>query len=162
MLTLERITTEYCHTQDRIRLAAEAADGSLLTLWLTNRLANRLLPHLMQWLEQQGSEQQIEQLQAILQHQAEHQVTPQQPVPAQAGQHILIQSIDITSSQEQLLLTFQPLEGESSRLAFTPTPLRQWLSILRHTYLQADWTFSSWPLWLQEGEQVHSTPTTLH
>ena len=48
---LQRITTAYDPEQDRMRLDGERADGSTLTLWLTQRLLKHLLPALWQWLE---------------------------------------------------------------------------------------------------------------
>ena len=39
---LQRITTAYDPEQDRMRLDGERADGSTLTLWLTQRLLKHL------------------------------------------------------------------------------------------------------------------------
>lgn len=40
--TLQRITTEYIEAEDRIRLAGEAGEKTMV-LWLTQRFLNRLI-----------------------------------------------------------------------------------------------------------------------
>ena len=52
-MQLQRITTEYLDTEDRIRLCAESAPNQTVVLWLTQRLLHRLVPHTLGWIEQQ-------------------------------------------------------------------------------------------------------------
>ena len=54
MKSLQRITTEYSETEDRIRLSGELAAGEVMILWLTQRLFNHLVYHLCGWLEKQA------------------------------------------------------------------------------------------------------------
>lgn len=49
---LQRVTTSYVDSEDRLRLAGETAQGEAVVLWLTQRLLARLLPIFFQWLEQ--------------------------------------------------------------------------------------------------------------
>ena len=49
---LQRVTTSYVDSEDRMRLAGETAQGQAVVLWLTQRLLARLLPIFFRWLEQ--------------------------------------------------------------------------------------------------------------
>lgn len=49
---LQRVTTSYVDSEDRLRLAGETPQGEAVVLWLTQRLLARLLPIFFQWLEQ--------------------------------------------------------------------------------------------------------------
>ena len=46
MAELQRCTTEYIATEDRLRLSGEIGTQSTVVLWLTQRLLNRLMPPL--------------------------------------------------------------------------------------------------------------------
>lgn len=52
---LERLTTRYSNTEDRICVAGELAGAKPMVLWLTQRLLLRLLPSLFEWLQAQES-----------------------------------------------------------------------------------------------------------
>ncbi|NCD15071.1 MAG: hypothetical protein EOL92_07550, partial [Bacteroidia bacterium] len=50
---LQRITTEFIASEDRIRLTGEVSEEETrasVVLWLTQRLLNRLVPRLCAWL----------------------------------------------------------------------------------------------------------------
>ena len=48
---LQRITTTYVDVEDRLRLTGVLANGTVVQLWLTQRLLGRLVPPLTSWLE---------------------------------------------------------------------------------------------------------------
>ena len=47
---LQRITTTYVDVEDRLRLTGVLANGTVVQLWLTQRLLGRLVPPLTSWL----------------------------------------------------------------------------------------------------------------
>jgi hypothetical protein len=49
---LQRVTTGYVDSEDRMRIAGETAQGDAVVLWLTQRMLARLLPVFFRWLEQ--------------------------------------------------------------------------------------------------------------
>jgi hypothetical protein len=142
VLDLQRITTDYIETEDRIRLVAEigAANTSsaayTLVLWLTRRLLDRLIPHLTLWLEQQqGNVPRLDILHSFVQQTAERQLEPESPVSIkQNTQHWLVETVDIRTGTEQLQLTFKNAARQAASLNLAATPLRQWLSILHQQY----------------------------
>ena len=90
---LQRITTEYIDREDRIRLTGELAAGTVVVLWLTQRLVNRLVPHLTAWLDRQvtpasnipsvqARHQDI--VQSFAQQAARVQLAPEAPVRVEA------------------------------------------------------------------------------
>lgn len=141
---LQRITTEYVDSEDRIRLCGELAPNQSLVLWLTQRLLNRLLPHLLGWLEQQvgvsgavGADVRAEVVNGFAQQAALAAMEHQSPVQAHSAQSAwLVHEVDVTVNQEVMRLTFkgqtcsdpsaQTLEASVTMQAL---PLRQWLSI---------------------------------
>ena len=48
---VRRFTTEYVIPEDRIRIALERQDDTLVVLWLTRRLMVRLVPQILKVLE---------------------------------------------------------------------------------------------------------------
>ena len=48
MHQLQRVTTEYVDSEDRIRISGSCVDDGLVQLWLTRRLMDRLLPMVLQ------------------------------------------------------------------------------------------------------------------
>jgi hypothetical protein len=147
--TLQRITTEYSELEDRLRLSGETNDGKVV-IWLTQRLAKRLLPLLLQWLERQHTvprrsvslfnfSQQI--LQAV----------GTTPLPSMSW---LATSIDISTSDKLVVLTFKNDAGQTARFSLTTAVLRQWLEILHETYLYAGWPMDVWPAWMVGGASV--------
>ena len=54
MIHLQRITTEYVNTEDRIRLSGEVEENTSIVLWLTQRLLAQLITHLFRLIEKQS------------------------------------------------------------------------------------------------------------
>lgn len=155
MTGLQRITTEYVDTEDRIRLAGELTAGEVLTLWLTQRLLNRLIPHLCRWLEQHTGNAPLAELrQEIAQQKVRSELEPQAPVRAGAQvQGVLIHSVDLKAAKAGMALLFKDVAGqEVARLQLPRKPLRQWLSILHGQYRLAAWPTCVWPAWVEEAQ----------
>lgn len=158
---LERITTEYIDTEDRIRISGEVGNDVPVVIWLTQRLLQRLLPMLLQWLENQNADMpHAEILQGFAQQAAKAELTPQAPVLAccDSTAWLVVLSVDVVQSEQAVSLTFYGGNGqEPVSLTLAATPLRQWLSIVYGAYLKAEWPIKIWPGWLQE-----SLPAVVH
>lgn len=180
-LPLQRFTTTYDTTQDRIGLIGQGGDnGPIHTLWLTQRLMRRLLPTLWQWLELNDAPQmdlgpatdaRATALHEMAQHAACTQLpgTAEQPVtPGPFSLQWLVCSVQLRASAQavELLLTNTqddnaplPLDHASAQLTFTAQPLRQWLAIVLQLYRQADWPLDQWPQWLASTADVPQAAT---
>lgn len=154
MTILQRITTEYIEAEDRICLAGEAGENTVV-LWLTQRLLNRLIPHLCQWLDQRvGTTLLTEVKQEFAQQKARAELEVQPPVRANAeAQSVLVHSVDLKPSCTGLGLNFKDVGGNViASLQLQPKPLRQWLNIVYDQYLQAAWPTSVWPTWVAKAK----------
>lgn len=152
---LQRITTEFIATEDRIRLAGEVsgeAAPASVALWLTLRLLNRLVPYLCEWLASGDKEAPIAELQQeFAQQKAQAELEPQAPVQvATQTQGNLVHSIDIQTSPGETVLTFKDKDEQIlATMKLTLLQLRQWLSILYNQYRQAGWPNTAWPAWME-------------
>lgn len=164
MTPLQRITTEYVESEDRIRISGEGADGHPMILWLTRRLLDRVVPHLVGWLEKQYADlPRADLMLSFAQEAAALQLMPEPPVPiAEGAPQFLVQIVDISPLPEDITIAFRGEPACAASIAFAATPLRQWLGILYQTYLAADWTLAAWPDWVApdsvasgEGHRVH-------
>jgi len=161
MIELQRVTTEYSETEDRLRLAGEAGAeaGSTVVLWLTQRLLNRLVPHLCQWLEQQSGHVPLAEVrQEFAQQLARAELEPQAPVQAATPtREALLHSVDLRSTNAAMGLVFKDAAGNSvASLRLEAKPLRQWLNIVYDQYRKAQWPTTVWPAWVAEA-----TPTPM-
>lgn len=160
---LQRITTEYIATEDRIRLAGETDEDAPLVVWLTQRLLKRLLPPLLRWLKQgEAGRQHADILRAFAQQAAKAEQLPQPPVrPGADSAAWVAQSVDVATAPHLLELTFRA--GEAGiRLPMDATLLRQWLAILYEADRQAEWALPQWPGWVRDGtEPTTSGPATI-
>lgn len=184
-LQLQRFTTTYDLSQDRIGLIGQGGDGGPVhTLWLTQRLARRLLPTLWQWLERHdtprtdlGTAQAAGLHAAALHEMAQQAACAQLPgekeppvTPGLFSRQWLVCSVQLRASShtvELLLNNAQddnaalPMDYACAQLTFTAQPLRQWLDILRQLHQQADWPLDQWPQWLTaaiDGPQAADRP----
>lgn len=173
MADLQRITTEYIDSEDRIRLSGELSPQSTVVLWLTQRLINRLLPHLLGWLEQQaGNGAMGELFQGFAQQAAMATLEQQPPVQsAPQSQALLVQAVNLAAAAEGVRLTFRcvgdmsaPEGSDAIGLTLHAQPLRQWLGILHTQYCKADWPLTGWPDWLTEAHTAtgHTSQAMLH
>lgn len=187
MTILQRITTEYIEAEDRIRLAGEAGENTVV-LWLTQRLLNRLVPYLCQWLEAhsgfgtagssattatgQARHADIGQgiAQSFAQQAAAAALAPQPPVQAtDPSTQALVHSVDVSTAQETVTLRFkgqgqeaanEQAETQAQELAqvgMNAVALRQWLGIVYQQYLRAEWSTHPWPQWMEESSGPEKT-----
>lgn len=169
MSMLQRITTEYVELEHRIRLSGELTSGNTVVLWLTQRLVNRLVPHLTAWLEQQvvpassipsvqAAHQDI--VQGFAQQAARAQLSPELPVRAAASlAGWRVDLVDITQSEEAMVLTFKGEAQAHATLTLAAQPLRQWLGIVYEQCLCGAWPTTMWPVWLEQTRVRSSLAT---
>ena len=173
MAELQRITTLFVDSEDRIRLAGEDAAGQSLVLWLTQRLLGRLLPHLFAWLERRASPPssnhadaaRAEVLQSFAQLAALAALEPQTPVPSHAPSGAwLVHSVDIASTDQVVMLSFKDAGGiaEPATLTLPEQALRQWLNILHDQYAAAEWPLTQWPEWVARPPTAPTHAALLH
>lgn len=153
MPNLERITTDYIETEDRVRLCGEVGRGQTQVIWLTQRLLQRLVPVLLRWLQRGGGDPlRAEVLHSFAQQTARAGLTPQKPVqPAPDSSAWLASSIDLKQFDQAVSLVFRGANAQEATLQMTDRQLRQWLSIVLRAYHKANWPQGLWPEWLQES-----------
>jgi len=174
MTTLQRITSEYIESEDRIRLTATTGARETLILWITQRLLIRLIGHFLKWLDKEapevarssavGSEAKSA-LQGMAQQSAAAKLQEQSAVTATSDSAtLLVKEIDIKMSEEVVLLVFKCHDGQRPELTFTIQQLRQWLGMIHRLWRQAEWPLSIWPEWMDDNQQANpvSSDSSLH
>ena len=166
MITLQRITSEYIESEDRIRLTATTDAEETLILWITQRLLIRLLGHFLNWLEKEAPEvarssvihnEANTALQEMAQQSAAANLKEQPAVtPTLNSAALLVNEIDIKMGEEAVQLVFKCNDGQNAALGFTIQQLRQWLRMIHSLWLQAEWPVSIWPDWMDDNQQVTS------
>ena len=126
MIHLQRITTEYVDTEDRIRLSGEVEENTSIVLWLTQRLLARLITHLLRLIEKQsldlgntGSANPAPAsslMQGFAQQVAQAELIPELPVQAAANaKSWLVLEVDFSLSPEgTLVLIFKREAGKAA------------------------------------------------
>ncbi len=171
MGALNRLTTKYIDTEDRIKLSGDRADGQELIIWLTQRLANRLVDHLTQWLEKQDvpvcsyavppkreagpdSDNRGKEKDSATPITSNQQQLGAADTVLQKPEIWLINSIDITRSSQGVRLIFKGKKPGQQIASFSMSAqsLSQWLDILYEQYGKAQWPVESWPRWMQAGQ----------
>lgn len=162
---LERVTTRYCHEQDRVRLAGELPGGDPVLLWLTQRLLRRLLRTLTVWLESHpehaaagfsaplGAAQALyaDTVQGFAQQAARAGIVRQLPVQVSGDSPAcLVHSVEIAATPQILRLVFCDAQRAVAGMELQARPLRQWLDILYEAWRQAEWPLECWPLWMHK------------
>ena len=166
MTILQRITTEYIESEDRIRLTAITDAEETLILWTTQRLLIRLVAHFLGWLEKEAPEVArssaigtgaTSALQGMAQQSAVANLQNQSAVTANSeSTTLLVKEIDIKMSEEAVLLVFKYDDGQKAELSFTVQQLRQWLGMIHQLWRQAEWPVSVWPDWMDDKQQPDS------
>jgi hypothetical protein len=165
---LNKITTTYSETEDRLRLVGEDAAGEAVVLWLTRRLVNRLVRQLVEWLEAEdgGALAALgpELRQSWAQEKAVRQLEPSAPVRARGdAPKLLVASVDLSRDQRRYVLRFRTADDTAPSLSLSSTELRQWLGIVHQLYLAADWPRDPWPAWMEETAPTEQRqPALLH
>jgi hypothetical protein len=160
---LQKITTQYSETEDRIALTGQTAAGDTYLIWFTRRALSRLLPVILEWIEKQGgSSASADLMQEFAQQAARADLVPQAPVQAGEGSRSWVaQSVDIHRDEQQLRLTFRHGADHAS-LGLDPLAARQWLNIVHDTFVLAEWPLQGWPAWLCDSAPAMATPAVLH
>lgn len=169
MAELEKLTTQYIPLEDRIRLSGKISGDKIVTIWLTQRMLAQLLPHLFDWLNKKNSndvkaewsrdESISDIVQSFAQEAAVANLTQQDQTPVTPGEttdHLLVNSIDITSGDLAIKLGFKSDtphdELKLIELSMAHEPLRQWLHILYAQSSEGGWDLRCWPEWMNESE----------
>jgi hypothetical protein len=140
---LNSLKTEYIETEDRVRISGATADGSAVFFWLTRRLLERLIPLMVQWMERHNAK-----LPHLIAFSFMHQTV--QPDTRPLAVSWLVNSIEISSTNDYVKLTFKGAEGQSAAIQLAAPKLRQWIEILHESYLAAQWPLDVWPKHLLE------------
>ena len=166
MITLQRITSEYIKSEDRIRLTAINEAEETIILWITQRLLIRLIAHFLGWLEKEAPEvarssaignETKSALQGMAQQSAAAKLPEQSAVTANSDSAaLLVKEIDIKMSEEVVLLVFKCDEAWKAELSFTVQQLRQWLGMIHRLWRLAEWPVSIWPDWMDDNQQPDS------
>ena len=165
MPDIQKITTEYIDTEDRLRIMGEIAPSQTIVLWLTQRLLHGLMGHLCRCLDEQSSRQshsramQADVMHSFAQELARAQLPAQAPVRAgSTSRQWLVTSIDVTQLAQTVILTFKGNEPDAqASLTLHEQALRQWLSITFAQCQKAGWPAEVWPDWLQADSQPSAT-----
>jgi len=170
MIHLQRITTEYVDTEDRIRLSGEVEENVSIVLWLTQRLLAQLITHLLGLIEKQSLDMATTDsanpapasslMQGFAQQAAQAELAPEVPVQAaDSAQSWLVLEVDFSLSPEgALVLVFKRDAGTAAlqkdaakaTLKVEAKQLRQWLGIVHAQWQQAGWPLTFWPTWMDE------------
>ena len=182
MSRIHRFSSVYIDSEDRIRLTGKTDDDAVLGCMLTMRLLRRLIPHLLKTLEP-GATQEIpsdgatqarqeatassasnDLAQGMAQLRAQSAIKPEAPVNLPESETPwLAHAVDIAANEQQVLLTFRDGDEASLQVQLDGTQLRQWLGILFHLWVKAEWPTDLWPEWIksesldskQKGDTVH-------
>lgn len=161
--TIQRITTEYLDTEDRIRLVCEVLDAPVLALWLTRRLLERLVPVLCNALQGQSTDDAYaDTRQTFAQQAALSAMHAQDAVAAaQVGASWVVHAVDIGQATTAVSLKFRGVGDQAATLHMDFTQLRQWLNIMHGTCAKAQWTMAVWPEWVSGTACVNTSPAAI-
>lgn len=167
-LPLQKFTTTYSESQDRVKLAGKSNENAYSTVWLSRRLLIRMLPAVISWAEQITSANQPLSNQGralaqdFAQQDAQSQLIKQAPVrtPQETNRSDnksqdswLAHEIDIVQSSQLLQLIFKNTQKKSSSLQLNNIQTRQWLFIIYSQWIKAEWEDFGWPLWIKAPNQ---------
>ena len=181
MLTLQRITSEYVATEDRVRLSGITDRGNEVSYWVTQRLLLRLLNFLLDWLETHREELERQAAAEML----GPMVTKAAKRSARAGEKVsreeassggaeekegeagetaeedkaataeLLFEADIRIAASRITVVFKPRKSEHSQLSLQLDETWQWVAILHTLWKRAEWNLSAWPDWVEEVKAPH-------
>lgn len=156
LLLIQRFTTRYSETEDRILLQVELTVDSTATLWLSLRFLIRLIPVLIQQIDKsEERDAHFAMLQHFNQQLAISSLKPSANVKISDNNlSFLVVSADVQRNEESVRIIFR-LEDREYFLILNNTELRQWLWIIYKAFQSAEWPLNLWPSWFQ-GEMVAS------
>lgn len=158
MSELQRITSEYVETEDRLRITGELGANETEVLWLSQRLLLRLLPHLFAWLEKQsGDGLPVDIVQSFAQEAAKLDLKSEAPVEnIHNATGWLVDAVDIRHDLEVLTIRFRGGAQQEVILTTNTIALRQWLVILQALWSKAEWPVAIWPGWITESSATEN------
>lgn len=150
---LQRVTTEYIESEDRIRLSCLLDDEVPVVIWLTLRLLRRLVPAMMKPMQKElEAVISAEMTQRFAQFAVKGVTMPTATVShPSANDTWLAVSVDVTRLPQGLRITFRGGEKQSAIWVLAPTQLRKWLDILYYAFVKGGWQLDIWPAWVQLG-----------
>ena len=155
MRELQRLTSEYVESEDRIRVSGELDSDEIVVMWLSQRLLTRLLPHLFLWLEKQSKQNiPLEIEQSFAQEAARGALKTEIPVKhlGESNQW-LVEAVDLTPSKDVFIMSFRSASGQRENLSLQPVALRQWLGFIHALWALAEWPDNIWPEWISQEAQ---------
>ncbi len=175
MLELLRLTSEYIEAEDRFRLTGEDIAGNTISLWLTQRLSYRLIGYLLSAISKTSSEAtrnptQDDDAGNLLQEFAQQAATAELPQQAAVDSKLssedwLVEEVDVNQDGKgNIGLIFKKEGVENVAIGFESQQLRQWLSIVRRQWTQAEWPVDLWPSWMTENNEgaILTSKTSFH
>ncbi len=160
MALLQRITTQYVDSEDRIKLSGITESGETSIIWLSQRLLLRVLPHCFSWLEKKLTSSAGRDIFHSLElDDANSEQAQNSPVlPTKGCLQCLADSIDLNYGFDILSIQFRANSELYGHIQFNAMQLRQWLNILRALWRLAEWPTDVWPNWffldLQSSEKL--------
>ncbi len=175
---IDRVTSKYDEVQDRLHFICAMNDGSVISIWMTQRLLKRFVPLLLDWLQAQldvEDKAQAEAFHSLAQTRAQVAMKENSPVVApspslstddEAQNHQtpvilsgrshewLVTSITISKRPNELVLKIS--EANEVNAVVLPLPvaaLRQWLCALQQLTTRSDWPMD-WPTWLMPEQDA--------
>ena len=175
MFELCRLTSQYIESEDRFRLTGEDEAGNTISLWLTQRLAQRLISFLLAAISSSSivttqNPTQDDSAGDLLQEFAQQAATAELPQQAAvdstlSSQSWLVEEVDINQGAKGVVgLIFKKEGAQNAAIGFESQQLRQWLSIVRGQWLQAQWPVDIWPNWMaaQDEPGVSASKNPVH
>ena len=135
LLTLTRMTLGYDQSQDRIHLDGLTSGGETVRLWITQRLVRRLIAYFVEagyHVPAQGK---------VKLHNETNVEEEGEPVTySTCDPELLVQSIDVTPRQEDIMCLFKGA-ADASRVIFClpNTVIGSWLIGFKRCFEAADW-----------------------
>jgi hypothetical protein len=159
-VSIETLTLRYIPDQDRFRVDAKTrGNNDFLRLWLTRRLVDRLVPQLFSSMgspEKSTVSDDIRQSVAQRKAMAHKQKVNAVSMPESAPEW-LVREVKLSNHPRGVRVVFVGPKDTQAAIFFGRQQLRQWLSIVRHTYGQAGWSVDVFPEWMNE-EHGSSVP----
>ena len=142
--SLTRLTLDYFHGEDRMKLTGLTQEGALVVAWLSLRLLERLVPHLLSRYDaivaSTGSTTAslTETTPSTVSDGSEAPVQPQRDTPS-----FLVCSADMTQGTDAIVLTLRGAD-DVVRFAIPVPKMAHWLSGLKNLYQVAEWPMNVW------------------
>jgi len=171
---IDRVTSKYDEVQDRMLFVCAMNDGSVISIWMTQRLLTRFVPILLNWLQEQmdvSDKAQADAFHSLAQTRAQVAMKENSPVIAptkiveEEGQRntpVIVSgrtdewlATTITLSKRPQELVLKISEADDVNAVVLPLPvaaLRQWLCALQLLTKRSEWSVE-WPAWLT-SEQI--------